>query len=110
MFRLAIRFVARMRKWPTTLEGEANSSIGKKRPQRSLSYEGAQKDWAIVSMESPNLASSDQSALGACLNEANTHMEEGVLAANPPNVEKVGMGAPSGVFTTPSPLPKSIGA
>ena len=39
-----------------------------------------------------------------------TSMEEGVPTARPPNVEEVGMGAPSGVVTAPAPLPKSIGA
>ena len=60
-------------------------------------------------MESLDLASNDQSALGVCLNEANTPLEEGVQAASPSNVEEVGMGAPSRVVTAPAPLPKSIG-
>ena len=37
-------------------------------------------------------------------------MEEGVPTASPPNVEEVGMGAPSGVVTAPAPLLKSTGA
>ena len=61
-------------------------------------------------MESLDLASSDQPALGACLNEANTPLEEGVPVVSPPNVEEVRMGAPSGVVTAPTPPPKSIGA
>ena len=61
-------------------------------------------------MESPNLASKDQLALGVCLNEANTPLEEGVLVASPPNVEEVGMGAPSGVVTALAPSVKSTGA
>ena len=61
-------------------------------------------------MESLDLASSDQSALGACLNEANTPLEEGVPVASPPNVKDFGMGAPSRVVTAPTPPPKSIGA
>ena len=93
MFSLAAKFAARMRKQSMTLEGEATSSFGEKRTKRSPSDEGAQKDWAIVSVESLDLASNHQLALGVCLNEANTPLEEGVLAASPPNVEEVGMGA-----------------
>ena len=58
-------------------------------------------------MESSDLASSDKPALGVCLNEASTPLEEGVLAASPSNVEEVGMGAPSEVVTAPTPPPKS---
>ena len=61
-FSLTVGFVARMRKQSTTLEGEATSSSGEKQPRQSPSYEGAQKDWAIVSVESPYLASNDQPA------------------------------------------------
>ena len=108
-FSLTVGFVARMRKQSTTLEGEATSSSGEKRPRQSPSYEGAQKDWAIVSVESPYLASNDQPALGVYLNKANTPLEEGVSTASPPNVEDVGMGAPSGVVIAPAPSPMSIG-
>ena len=52
MFSLAVGFVARMRKRSTTLEGEATSSSKEKRPRWSPSYEGAQKNWAIVLVES----------------------------------------------------------
>ena len=75
MFSLATVFATRMRKRPTTLKGKATSSSREKRPRRSPSDEGAQKDWAIVSMESPYLASNDQSTLGVCLNEANTPLK-----------------------------------
>ena len=94
MFSLATRFAAWMCKRSTTLEGEAFSSFGEKRPRRSPSDEGAQKDWAIVSVESPDLASNDQPTLRVCLNEANTPLVKGVPTTSPPNVEEVGMGAP----------------
>ena len=45
-------------------------------------------------MESPDLASNDQPALGVCLNEANPPSEEGVPATIPQDVEEVRMGAP----------------
>ena len=60
-------------------------------------------------MESPNLASNDQQALGVCLNK-NTPPDEGVLAASPPDAEEVGMDSPSRVVTASTPMPKSIGA
>ena len=61
-------------------------------------------------MESLDIASNDQLALGVCLNKANTPLEEGVQAVSPPNVEEVGMGAPSRVVTALAPSPKSIDA
>ena len=60
-------------------------------------------------MESPDLASNDQPALGVCLNEANTPLEEEVPATSPPNVDEVGMGSPLGVVTAPGLPPKSTG-
>ena len=44
IFSLAVGFAAWMCKRSTTLEGEATSSSREKRPRRSSSYEGAQKD------------------------------------------------------------------
>ena len=41
MFSLAVGFTTRMRKRPATLEGEATSSSGGKRPRLSPSDEGA---------------------------------------------------------------------
>ena len=73
MFSLAIGFGTQMCKRLVTLEDEAISSFGEKRPGRSPSNDEAQKNWAIVLVESPNLASSDQPALGIFLNEANTY-------------------------------------
>ena len=92
-----------------TLEGVATCSSGGKRHRWSPSDDEAQKDWAIVSVESPNLASNDQPTFGVCLDKANTPMEEGVPIASPPSVEEVGMDATSGVVSTPAPLPKSTG-
>ena len=59
-----------MRKQFATLEGEAICNSGEKQSRRSLSDERAQKDWAIVLVESSNQASDDQPALGDCLVEA----------------------------------------
>ena len=68
-----------MRKQSATLEGEAISSSGEKRPRRSLSDEGAQKDWAIVLVESP-----DQPALGDCPAE----VSKGVVSSLHARVDK----------------------
>ena len=67
MFSLAAGFTERMRKRYASLEGKATSSFREKRPRRSPSNEEAQKDWAIVLVESPDLASNDQPAMGVCL-------------------------------------------
>ena len=106
MFSLAAGFSTRRRKQPTTLEGVATSSSGEKRPRRSPLDEEAQKDGAIVLVESLDLASNDQPALGDCPVEANIPLEEEVPIVNPPSVEEVGMGAPSGVVIAPAPPPK----
>ena len=63
MSSLVIEFSAQMRKRATGLESEATSSSGGKRSRRSSPDEKAQKNWAIISMDSPDRASSDQSAL-----------------------------------------------
>ena len=60
-------------------------------------------------MESPNIDSDDQPALGDCPIEANTPLEEGVSTVSPLDVEEVGMDAPSGVVIASAPPPKSTG-
>ena len=59
MFNLAVGFTMRRRKQIVTLEGANTSSSGEKRPRQSPSYEEAQKDEAIVLVETLNLASND---------------------------------------------------
>ena len=59
MFSLAFGFATRMRKRSATLEGEATSSYGEKRPRHSPSDERAQKEWVVVLVESPDQASND---------------------------------------------------
>ena len=110
MFSLATRFAARRRKRYMTLKDVNASSFGEKRPRRSLSYEEVQKEGAIVLVESPDLASNDQLALGVCLDEANIPLEGEVPVVSPPSAEEVGMGAPSRVIIGLAPSPKPIGA
>ena len=110
MFSLAVGFALWMRKWTGILEGEATSSSGEKRPRRSPLDEGAQKDWAIVLMDSSDLTFDDQPALRDSPIKANTPLEEGVPAMSPLDVEEVRMDAPSRVVTALAPLPKSTDA
>ena len=60
---------------------------------------------SIALVESPDLASNDQSALGDCSTEANIPLEGEVPAVNPLSVEEVGIGALSRVVI-PTPLRK----
>ena len=53
MFSIATGIAARIRKRSAPLEGETTSSSGEKRPRQSPSHDEAQKDWAIVLVESP---------------------------------------------------------
>ena len=106
MSSLAVGFATQMRKRATVLEGETTSSSCGKRARQSPPNEGAQKNWAIVSVESPDLTSNDQLALGDLLNEAGMSLEEGVPVGSSPSVEEVGEDAPAGVVTASVPLPK----
>ena len=63
MSRLAIGFVARIHKRATGSEGEATPISDGKRPKQSSLDEEAQKDWEIISVDSPDRASNDQSIL-----------------------------------------------
>ena len=87
MFSLAVRFATRRRRRPTTLEGVATSSSREKRPRWSPLDEEAQKDMPIALVESLDLASNKQLALGDCLVEANIPLEGEVPAVNPLSVE-----------------------
>ena len=49
----------------------------------------AQKDWVVVLVESPDLASDDQPTLGDYPAEANIPLEGEVLAVSTPSVKEV---------------------
>ena len=51
---LTIRFATRMHKRVAGSEGKATPSSDGKRMKRSSPGEGAQKDWAIVSVDCPD--------------------------------------------------------
>ena len=52
MSSLPAGFIVQMRKWATGSEGETTSRFCGKRLRWSSPYEEAQKDWAIISMDS----------------------------------------------------------
>ena len=54
MSSLATGFVVRMRKWDMGSEGETTPRFGGKRLRWSSPDEEAQKDWAIISGDSPD--------------------------------------------------------
>ena len=93
-----VKFFVLMHKWAAGSEGETTLKFGRKRSRRSSLDEEAQKDWAIILVDSLDRAPNDQSALEGVLNEAGASLEEGILVGGPPNVDEIGEKAPSGVF------------
>ena len=59
MSRLVVGFAARVRKRATFLEGESIPISDGKHLKRFSPDEEAQKDWAIILVDSPNQASND---------------------------------------------------
>ena len=101
MSSLAISFVVRMRKRAAGLEGETTPISSGKRWRWSSPDEEDQKDQAIISVDFPDHAPNDQSALEGVPNEAGASLEEGIPTRGPPNVNEIGEKAPSGVIATP---------
>ena len=87
MYILVVGFIARMRKRAAGSKGEAASNPGGKRPRRSSPDEEAQKDWAIILVDSPVKSPSDQPTLEGAPNEAGATLKEGVLVARPLDVD-----------------------
>ena len=75
MSNLATEFAAWMRKRTIGSKGEATSISGGKRSRQFPPDDRAQKDWAIVSVDSLDRASNDQPTLADCLNEAGASLE-----------------------------------
>ena len=78
MSMLAVGFAALMRKRATNSDGETTPSFDGKRMKQSSPDEKAQKDWAIISMDSPDRASNDQSVLEGTPNKASAPLDEGI--------------------------------
>ena len=70
-----------------------------------MSDEGAQKEWAIILVDSPDQATNDQLVLEGAPNGVNEHLEEGIPVGGP-NVDETGEGSPSGVAVAPLPPSK----
>ena len=101
MSSLAAGFATRMRKQAEGSEGETTlKSYGKWSKQSSLG-EKAQKDWAIILVDSLNRASNDQPVLEGAPNEAGAPLEMGILAEGPSNVNEIRDKASSGVAAAP---------
>ena len=102
------KFSVRMHKWAAGSEGETTPKFGRKRSWRSSLDEEAQKDWAIILVDSLDRAPNDQSALEGVPNEAGASLEEGILVGGPPNVEEIGEKPPLGVFFAPMLPPRPV--
>ena len=76
--------------------------------KRSSPDEDAQKNWAIISVDSLDRESNDQPISEGAPNEASTSLEEGIPIEGPSNVDEIGEEAPSGVATESMFPPKSI--
>ena len=81
-------------------EGETTPRSDGKRLRRSSPDEEAQKDWVIISVDSPDRVPNDQPTLEGAPNEADASLEEGVPVGGPPNINEIGENAPSGVAAT----------
>ena len=79
MSSLATGFAIRMRKRVVGSEGETTPRSRGKRSRQSSPDEEAQKDWAIISVDSPDRAPNDQLALEGTPNEAGASLEKGIL-------------------------------
>ena len=92
MSRLAVRFTARMHKWATGSKGESTPISDGKRPKRSSPNEEVQNDSAIISMDSLDRASNDQSVLEGAPSEVGAPLEEEIPTGGPSNVDEIGEG------------------
>ena len=101
MSSLVAGFATHMRKRAAGLEGETIPSSDGKRMKRSSPDEEAQKNWAIISVDSIDQASNDQPVLEGTLNEPGAPLEEGIPTRGPLNVDEIGEEAPSGVAIAP---------
>ena len=89
------------------MEDKSASTSDGKSPRRSSLDEEAQKEWAIIPMDSLDQATNDQPVLEGAPSGVDAPLEEGIPIEGP-NVEEMGEGSPSGVAAAPLPLPKPI--
>ena len=103
---LATRFATLMRKRAAGPKGETTPSFDGKRMKWSSLDEEARKDWAVISVDSPDRASNDQPVLEGTPNEAGAPLEKGISIRGPSNVEEIGEEVPLGVVVAPRLLPR----
>ena len=101
MSMLAIGFAVRMRKRTVDSEDEPAPTSDGKRLRRSSPNEEAQKDRAIIPMDSPDRATNDQLVSKGTPSEVNTSLEERIPVGGP-SVEKIGEGSPLEVAAAPA--------
>ena len=78
------------------LQGETTPRSDGKRSKWSSPDEEAQKNWAVISVDSLDRASNDQSVLEGAPNEACAPLKGGIPIGGPSNVDEIGDEAPSG--------------
>ena len=106
MSMLAARFAAHVPKRVADSEDESTPISNGKHSGRSSSDEEAQKDWAIIPVDSPNGATNDQPVLEGTPGGVTTPLEEGVPTRGPSNVDEIREGSPSRVVVTSLPPPR----
>ena len=79
MSRLPARFSSRMCKRDEGSVGESTPIFDRKLLNRSSPDEDTEKDWAIISVDSLNLAFIDQPILEGTPSEAGAPLEDGIL-------------------------------
>ena len=107
MSMLATGFAAQMLKQIVDLEDKLASTSDGKRLRRSSLDEEAQKEWAIIAVDSPDQATNDQPVLEGALSGVDAPLEEGIPTGGT-NVDEMGEGSLSRLATAPLPLPKPI--
>ena len=106
MSRLATGFATRMHKQAASSKGESTPISDGKHPKRSSPGEEAQKDWAIISVDSPDRASNDRPVLEGAPSDSGAPLEEGIPTEGSSNVDEIGEGALSRVAAALMLLPK----
>ena len=106
MSKLSIKFEAQRHKRAAGLKGETTPFSDRKCLKLSSLDEETQKDWVVILVDYPDRASNDQSVLEGAPSEADAPLEEGISTEGPSNIDGIGEGAPSGVATAPSLLPR----
>ena len=106
MSMLTARFAGQVPKRVADSKDESTPISNGKHSGRSLQDEEAQKDWAIIPVDSPDRATNDQPVLEGTPDAVAAPLEEGVLTRGPSNVHEIRDRSPSGVVVAPLPQPR----